>query len=285
MKTRRDFLKIAFGSLFMTNAITMFGAEIQSRKSWKIGITDWDLRVTGRPSSFALAKELGFEGVQVSYEPNGADSLSIKANRTKFLKAAKDSSVGIASLCMGVLNGRPLATTPDAEEWVIDCIDTMVDMKIDQVLLAFFSRGDVNQYKEQQPLIIEKLKRLATIAEKKKKILAIESYLSAEDHIRMLDSIGSKAVKVYYDVRNSRNKNYDIFHEMELLGKKNLISQIHFKEDCCRLGEGDINFTKVCETLDKINYKGWLIVEGSVQGDWKESQKANSMFIKKLIRK
>ena len=84
--------------------------------------------------------------------------------------------------------------------------------------------------------------------------MAIESYLSAEDHIRFIEAIGSDAVKVYYDVRNSQNKGYDIFREMELLGKKKLISQIHLKEDQCRLGDGDINFPKVIETLEKIDY-------------------------------
>jgi len=283
MKTRRDFLKMSLGTLLLAESVSLFGAEIHSRKSWKIGITDWDLRSTGRPGSFAAAKELGFEGVQVSYEPNGANSLANKENRLKFLEAAKESSVGIASLCMGILNGQPLATTPEAEEWAGDCINAMVEMDIDQTLLAFFDRGDMNQHKEHQPLVVEKLKRLATFAEKKKKILAIESYLSAEDHLRLLDAIGSDAVKVYYDVRNSRNKDYDIFHEMELLGKQNVIAQIHFKEDCCRLGEGDINFVMVCEMLEKIDYKGWIIVEGSVQGDWKESQMANARFIKNLV--
>ena len=289
MKTRREFLSIAAGSLFLADAASLFGAESRSRSrllslsSCKIGICDWDVRVAGRPGSFAVAKELGFEGVQVSFDISGPDALIDKVNRPKFLKAAKESNVEIASLCMGLLNGRPLATTPEAEGWVLYCLDAMDDMNIDQVLLAFFSEGDMNQLKEHQPLVIEKLKRLAPIAEKKKKILAIESYLSAEDNIKMLDAIGSDAIKVYYDVRNSQNKGYDIFREIELLGKKKLISQIHFKEDRYRLGEGDINFTKVCETLEKVGYKGWIIVESSVQGDWRESQVANVRYVKKLI--
>ena len=287
MKTRREFLSITAGSIFFGKAASLFAAEnlyhFQTLSSCKIGICDWDIRSTGHPNSFAVAKELGFEGVQVSYETSGPNSLANKANRQRFADAATQSGAGIASLCMGLLNNFPLATTPEAETWVEDCIDAMVDINVDQTLLAFFGKGDMNEMKEQQPLAINKLKRLAAIAEKKNKILAIESYLSAEDHIKLLDTIGSNAVKVYYDVRNSFNKGYDIFHEMNLLGKKNLISQIHFKEDESLLGKGDINFTKVVETLVNINYKGWLIVEGSSKGDWKEAQAANARFIKKLI--
>ena len=282
MKSRRDFLKLTLGSLFLADAVSTFGAESQSRTLWKIGICDWDVQATGRLSSFAVAKELGFDGVQVSYRPDGTDSLADKANRSKFIKAAKGSGVGIASLCIGLMNEQPLATKPETTGWVEDCIDAMVEMKVDQTLIPFFGNADMNERKEHQPIVVEKFKHLAPIAEKKKKILAIESYLSAEDHLRLIDSIGSGAVKVYYDVRNSRNKNYDIFREIELLGKNKLISQIHFKEDRSRLGEGDINFARVCETLEKIGYKGWIIVESSTSGNWKESQTANLQFVKKL---
>ena len=282
MNTRRDFLKITLGSIFLADAVSLFGTETQSRATWKIGICDWDLRATGRLSSFAIAKELGFEGVQVSYQPEGADSLADKANRPKFLETSKETGVSITSFCIGTLNGRPLATTPEAAGWVEDCLNAMAEMKVDQVLVPFFGNADLSN-DGHLPLVIEKFKRLAPIAEKNKKILAVESYLSAEELLKFIDAVGSDAIKVYYDVRNSRDKNYDIFHEIELLGKKKLISQIHFKENRHRLGEGDIDFTKVCETLEKIDYNGWIVVESAAPGDWRESQTANAQFIKNLI--
>jgi len=273
-------LSIAAGSLLLADAAALFGAD--PKTSWKIGICDWDLRASGRIGSFAAAKELGFEGVQVSYQPNGTDSLANKANRPKFLAAAKESGVAIASFCIGLMNERPFATTPEAEGWVADCLEAMDEMKIDRVLIPFFGNADMNEHKDQQPLALEKFKRLAPVAEKKKKILAIESYLSAEDVIKLIDAVGSDAVKVYYDVRNSLDKKYDIFREMELLGSKKLISEIHFKDNN-RLGSGDIDFTKVRAVLEKINYEGWIVVESSAPGDWKESQTANAQFVKKLI--
>ena len=71
---------------------------------------------------------------------------------------------------------------------------------------------------------------------------------------------------------------------INICGKK-LISQIHLKEDQYLLGEGDIDFPKVVKTLDKIGYNGWLIVESSAVGDWRESQTANAQYVKKLIGK
>ena len=277
---RREFLSIAAGSFFLADAVTLFAAD--ARASWKVGICDWDLRASGQPSAFAVAKELGFDGVQVSYNPGGqGNSLANKENRQKFLDAAKESGVGIASLAMGILNNDALATTLEAEGWVEDCIDAMDDMDVDRVLLAFFGNGDMNQNKGHQPLVIEKLKRLGPIAAKKGKILGVESYLSAEDNLKLLDAIDCDAVKIYYDVQNSTNMGYDIYREIELLG--NLICEIHFKQDHCRLGDGDIDFPRVCELLEKIGYEGWLVVESAAPGDWKESHTANAKFVKGLI--
>jgi len=282
MKTRREFLLTTAGSLLLADAAMVFGAD--ARTSWKIGICDWDIRGVKPADTFAVAKELGFEGIQASYHVEGDDSLTNKANRQKLLAAAKESGIAITSFAVGILNVRPLATTPEAEGWVVDCLDAMDEMKIDRVLLAFFPpNADMNEHKDHQPLVVEKLKRLAPIAEKKKKILAVESYLSAEDSMKLLDAVGSDAVKIYYDVRNSTNKGYDIFREIELLGSKKLICEIHFKEDTCRLGDGDIDFPKICATLEKINYKGWIVVESAAPGDWRESQVANAQFVKKIL--
>ena len=77
-----------------------------------------------------------------------------------------------------------------------------------------------------------------------------------------MESIGSPAVKVYYDTGNSARMGYDIYREIESLGIKN-ICEIHIKENGELLGKGDIDFEKVESLLKTINYKGWLIIEGS----------------------
>ena len=284
MKTRREFLSITVGSLFLADMTMLLGADEKDvKKTWKVGICDWDLRAAGRLSSFAVAKELGFDGVQVSYDPEGSESLANRAYRPMFLAAAKGSGVAIASLCIGLLNERPLATTREAEGWVEDSLGAIDEMNVSQVMLPFFGNGDMESNKDHQPMVIEKIKRLAPIAEKRKKIIAIESYLSAEALLKMIETIGSDVIKVYYDTLNHKHKGYDIYREIELLGSKKLISEIHFKEEEARIGGGEIDFARVCAVLEKVGYEGWIVVEGSTTGDWKESHAANSQFIKKLI--
>ena len=296
--TRRTFLKTAaigaagatigaavlpFYPLLGQETELLFGRSTGNR--YKVGICDWDLRgYAASPECFAAARELGIQGVQVSYTLEGKFTLrNSKENRQLFKNAAKDANMEFASLAMGLLNGRPFAREDDAEAWVSDCLDAMDDLEVDQVLLAFFSAGNLVDKPDDQKSTIEKLKRLAPKAEKLGKVLAVESYLSAEDHLKIIDAVGSDAIKVYYDVQNSTNMGYDIFKEMELLGKKKLISQVHLKDDKKRLENSTIDLKRVRKTLEEVEYFGWLVLESSVEGDWKESQAANAKFVRNLF--
>ena len=290
--TRRTFLKTAAvgatGATIGAATLTLpfhylFGQETE--RKYKVGICDWDLRgYAANPECFAVAKELGFQGVQVSYTLDGQFTLdNNKENRRLFKDAAKESNMEFASLAMGLLNGRPFAREADAEQWVSDCLDAMDDLEVDRVLMAFFSEGDLVNKPDDRKSTVEKLKRLAPKAEKLGKILAVESYLNAEDHLRIIDAVGSDAVKVYYDVQNSTNMGYDIFKEMELLGRKKLISEVHLKDDKKRLENSTIDLKRVRKILDEVEYSGWLVVESSVEGDWKESQAANAKFVRNLF--
>ena len=285
MKTqRRRFLQVAAAfscTPFFAEKSGIFAQE--PRKPRKIGICDWDLGATGNPKGFALAKELGFDGVEVSYRPEGEFSLSQPKNRELFLETAKKESVAISSLAMGILNEVPLATAEPTEGWVADCIDAMDVMKVKNVLLAFFGNGDIKDNLESRNKAIEKLKRLASKAEKKKVVLGIESYLDAREHLEMLEKIGSDAVKIYYDEQNMLAKKYPIYEDMELLLKEKVICQLHCKEYGARLGQGEVDFLKIRDLLEKYDYQGWLIVETSVEGDWKESQKANAAYLRKVF--
>ena len=94
-------------------------------------------------------------------------------------------------------------------------------------------------------------------------MLGIESYLNADEHIRILDAVDSPAVQVYYDVANMNQMGYDIYREIRQLGRDR-ICQIHCKENGYLLGQGKIDFQKVKEAIDEIGWQGWLVIEGGI---------------------
>jgi len=278
---RRHFLQAATAVPFLCGITHVFGQE--SQRPFKIGICDWDLAATGDPKCFVIAKELGLDGVEVTFQPEGEFSLSQPKNRKLFLETAKKESVGISSLAMGILNQIPLSTGEPTEGWVADCIDALDDMKVKNVLLACFGDGDIKDNVELRNKATEKLKRLGPKAAEKKVVLGIESYLNAKEHLAMLEKIGNDAVKIYYDIQNMLTKEYPIYEDMELLLKEKAICQLHCKEYGSRLGKGKVDFLKFRDLAEKYDYKGWLIIESAVEGDWKESQKENGAYLRKVF--
>ena len=235
----------------------------QGKSCFKIGACDWSIGQRQCLEAFDVAKEIGLDGVEVSFsDPGKENDLRESAVRDKYLAAARTHGLQISSLAMGVLNRIPYAVEPQTEQWVADVVDVMAALKVKTCLLAFFSKGDIKGDRAKQDEVIRRLKQVAPKAEKAGVVLGIESQLNADDHIRIVDTVASSAVKVYYDVANMHAQGYDIYKEIRQLGR-NRICQFHAKERGYLLGQGDIDFRRVKEAIDEIGYTGWLIIEGA----------------------
>ena len=107
--------------------------------------------------------------------------------------------------------------------------------------------------------------------------------LTQEQHLEILDRVGSRAVKVYYDVCNSNDMGYDIYREIRQLGKK--ICEFHAKENGSLLGKGKVDFRKVREAMDDIHYRGWVQIEGAVPtgAQMLPSYQANCKFMRGIL--
>ncbi len=233
------------------------------KRTFQIGACDWSLQRRHELSALEIAREIGLDGVQVSFgEPGLRYDLRKPEVRRQYQETSARLGVAVASLAMGVLNDRPYASDPDSETWVSDCIDTMARMNQKVVLVAFFGKGDIRNQPEAQKAVIRRLKKIAPQAEKSGIVLGLESWLDSEDHIRILDAVGSPAVQVYYDVCNMTAQGYDIFRDMRRLGRAR-ICEIHLKENGSLLGQGTVDLKKVKDTLDDLDWNGWLIIEGA----------------------
>jgi len=262
--TRRDVLvrgsqaaalAVAAGSL-----APLFAAP--ASRWYKIGACEWSLH-KGDPSSLKFAKEIGLDGVQIGMGSVANDLHLRKPEVQKaYLEAAQQTGMGIGSLALTWSNEVPLKSDPRAAVWLAESIDVCKAMGLTVVMPACFGNGDLDMGNTAEiDHLVKVLKAAAPKAEKQGVVMGLESYLSAEDNLKILDRVGSPALKVYYDVGNSTDKGYDIAKEIRLLGK--LICEFHFKDGTHRLGQGRIDFKKVRQALDAIHYSGWIQIESA----------------------
>ncbi len=261
---RRQALQLGAGAALALSPVARLLAADPPRK-FKIGACDWSIGGAQDISALDTAKRMGLDGVQVSFGTVGAKYDLRKAEvRQAYLDKCKALGLEIASLGLGELNSKPYASDPDAEQWVIDAVEIMPKMKQRIMLLAFFSNGDIRNKPTEQQQVIERLKKVAPAAEKAGVVLGIESWLDAEEHLRILDAVGSPAVQVYYDVANMETMGYDIYKGIRQLGRER-ICQIHAKENGSLLGKGKVDFVKVKEAVDDIGWSGWLVIEAATE--------------------
>ncbi len=261
--TRRHTIKTATAATLGVSPFIQSVLALDPKPAFKIGACDWSIGKGNDLAALELGKRIGLDGIQVSFgKPGGRYDLRKEEVRKEYAAAEKKHEVGIASLAMGVLNGIPYSSDPNAEQWVQDCVAVMPKMRQKIVLLAFFGKGDIKGKPDLTKEVIRRLKKVAPAAEKAGVTLGLETWLSAEEHMHIIDSVGSPAVQVYYDTANSNKMGYDIYKEIRQLGRKN-ICQFHCKEYGFLLGNGRIDFQKFKEAVDDIGYKDWLIIESA----------------------
>lgn len=281
---RRDFLKVGAAAAAGLALGPALAAEARPR--FKIGACDWSIGKMADPAAMEVAKQIGLDGVQVSLGTVANDMhLRRPEVQQRYKDAAKKSGVEVLSLAIGEMNNVPYKSDPRTISWVNDSIDVCRAMGCRVILLAFFHRGDLRDDKPGTDETVRRLKEVAPKAEKAGVILGIESWLSAEDHMRIIDRVGSRAVQVYYDVANSTERGYDIGKEIRWLGKKGQICEFHMKENGALLGKGRIDFKQVRAALDDIGYRGPIQIEGAVPpgGKLVESYTANLKFLREIF--
>ena len=263
---RRDALRYSLGAgitALAHPALSVMPATAPAAR-FRIGACDWSIGPAGDINTFAVAKQIGLDGVQVSLNTkDDHEHLRRTEVQRAYKAAAKQAGVGFSGLAIGLLNEIPYKSDPRTEQWVQDSVDVANALGVRTVLLAFFSNNDLRNDKKGTQAVIDRLKAVAPKAERAGVVLGIESWLSAPEHLAIMDAVGSPAIKVYYDVCNSLVMGYDIFKEIRDLGKDR-ICEVHLKENGYLLGKGKVDLVKVRQSLDDIGYSGWLQIEGAV---------------------
>ncbi len=261
--TRRELLQRA-PALLGAGLAARTAATAAGAARFSIGACDWSLGMRARPGALEVARKLGLDGVQVSM---GSLDNDLHLRRPEVQQAYRDAAAAaglrVGGVALDLMNAVPYKSDPRTVQWVADSIDVAHALGVGVVLLAFFEKGDLRNDADGQAEVIRRLKTVAPRAEKQGVVLGIESWLSAPDHLRILEAVGSPAVQVYYDVANATQMGYDVPAEIRLLGRAR-ICEFHAKENGFLLGQGRIDFPAVRRAIDDIGYTGWLQIEGAV---------------------
>lgn len=267
--SRREFLAASAASVAASSVVTesvlanTMSAPQRFKKAVKYHMITGDTKTP--LEKLKLIKQLGYDGVEIRTTQKGAEP-------TDVLAASKETGLPIH----GVVN----SSNPDIKT----AVDRATFYGASSVLVV---AGRVNEkksysdnYKEWQPII----KQAATYAKDNGIMLLVENVwnnflLSPLEMAGFIDEMDSDAVGVYFDVGNVVRFGWPE-HWIPALG--NRIKKLDIKEYSrqkqrdeglwkgfgVKIGEGSIDWPKVVQELEKINFQGWATAE--VPGGGKE---------------
>jgi sugar phosphate isomerase/epimerase len=273
MESRREFftnsMKVAGAAMLLSSMPAWASDGRRKDGRYKIAVCDWMILKRQKLGAFDLASKIGADGVEVDMGGLGTretfeNKLTDVAVRDQFIAKHKELGLEISSIAMSGFYAQSFAERPNVDRMVQDCIETMKLMKVKVAFLPFGVQGDLIKYPHLRPAIVERLKLIAPRAKEAGVIIGIETALDAREEVKLLEEINSPSIQSYFNFANALQNNRNLCEELEILGK-NRICQIHCTdEDGVWLEHNKrLNLHEVRKTLDKMRWRGWLVVERS----------------------
>lgn len=242
----------------------------EQNKQYQIAACDWMMLKRQKLGEFKLAKEIHLDGVEVDMGSLGKrvlfkNKLRDPAEAEIFRHTADSLGIQVPSIAMSGFFAQNFITRGNYKDLVMDCFNTM---HIFGSRVAFLPLGGSGQEWQKagaaHDSLVSRLHTVGEMAVREGVVIGIRTALDARSDKKLLKEIHSRGIKIYYNFQDAADNGRNICKELRSLGKKRL-AQIHASNTDGKLLREDpeINILEIKRTLDKINYKGWLVIERS----------------------
>jgi len=268
--------------------------QIVNNKRYKVSVCDWMMLKRQKIGAIELAAELGSDGLEIDMGSLGQrvtfeNSLSDERTRGQFISECNRLGIQFSSVAMSAFYGQSFARRENYEQLIDDCIETMKLLNVKVAFLPMGNQSDIVKEPELYSVVLERLKHVAKKAEAAGVVIGIETTLTAKEEAKLIDKIGSPAIKSYVNFSSIIKRKGNIINELKTLGKDRII-QIHATNTDGYWIENDpaLNMPEVKKTLDKMGWSGWLVIERSRDTNdvhnVKKNYGANINYLKKTFQ-
>ncbi len=241
-----------------------------AQQQYRVAACDWMMLKRQKIGEFQLAKDIRADGIEVDMGPLGKRILFDNKLREPhfqqlFRHTADSLGIAVPSIAMSGFFAQSFLGRENYKDLVQDCLQTMEVMGASVAFLPLGGSGEEwKQPGEARQEMVRRLHEVGEMALQKGKTIAIRTQLSACANLSLLKEVNSSGVKIYYNLQDAVDQGINVCKDLKKLGADN-IAQIHASlTDSVTLDKDPrIDLHKVKKTLDKMKWKGWLVVERS----------------------
>lgn len=237
------------------------------------------------PETFRRVKAMGFEGIELSFDPDGPIGLQNTADEMAAIRRAADAAgLVITSLATGAFWTHNFgqddpASRAMARKYAVKMLELGQALGVKNLLVVpgavdiFFQPDEpVISYDVVMSRVVEAMTGLIPECERTGVKIGLENvwnkfFMSPLEMRDMIDGIGSPFIGAYFDVGNVLRTGYPE-QWIRILGPR--IFAVHLKDYRLGVGtadgfvdllEGDVNWPAVMAALKEIGYDGSLVAE------------------------
>lgn len=269
-------------------------ATAAQAQHYKIGLIDLMLLKRQKPSAISLTREIGADGLELDMGGLGNRStfdnkLLVDSLRQQFIDKANAEKVEICSIAMTGYYAQSFCGRAEYIQSIEDCIKTMQLMHVKVAFLPLGVQCDLRKNPEVRDSVVARLKVAGKMAEAAGVVIGIETALTATEEVALLKEIHSPAIKIYFNFSSPLKEGRDLYSELKILGKDR-IAMIHCtnKDSVWLEKDPQIDMGRVKKVLDKMKWRGWLVIERSRDAskpkDVKGNYGANTAYLKKIFQ-
>ena len=244
---------------------------LMAQERYQVGVCDWMVLKRQKLGEFQLAKDLACDGVEMDMGGLGKremfDNKMRDAKTAAFFKHTADSlNIRIGAIAMSGFYGQDLTQRDNYLALMEDCFETM--KRMGDVKVAFLPLGgcgnDWTTDKTKRKEIVNRLHAIGEAAKTHGVVVGIDTPLDAAGNLKLLKEIKSDGIAIFYKWQTIIEKGWDIVKDMKKLGARNICA-IHASntDSVCLRNDPAINLPLIKQTLDEMDWSGWLFVERS----------------------
>ncbi len=244
---------------------------LMAQERYQVGVCDWMVLKRQKLGEFQLAKDLGCDGIEMDIGGLGKremfDNKMREPEAAALFKHTADSlGIRVGAVAMSGFYGQDLTQRDNYLSLLDDCFNTMDIMG--NVKVAFLPLGgsgnDWSTDKSKRKEIVSRLHAIGEAAKARGKVVGIDTPLDAAGNLKLLKEIKSDGIAIFYKWQTIIENGWDIAKDMKKLGAKNICAIHASNTDSVWISKDPaINLPLIKQTLDEMNWKGWLFVERS----------------------